>query len=79
LRQAHFGFVAAMLRAEPADVLLWLRAGLPYIREGDWDSGEGFGFIASAVIDWILLTSWLARATGDTASVAALRLPFRDR
>src|SRR3954454_10380238 len=46
--------VAAEYETEPAAVLTWLRAGLPYAQEGDWHTGEGFLLRNAWTFDWIL-------------------------
>ena len=33
-------------------LLVWLRRGMPYAKEGDWASGAGFLLVPSWVIDW---------------------------
>ena len=55
--------------------LIWLKAGLPYWKEGDWESGEGFQFIAHWVFDWLTLTLIASDAGGEQESAAKLRLP----
>src|SRR4051812_12766604 len=34
--------VAELSRVTQADVLTWFRLGMPYVAEGDWESGAGF-------------------------------------
>jgi hypothetical protein len=42
-----------------ADQLLtWLKAGMPYIAEGDWGTGQGFTLRPHWVIDFYCLFYW---------------------
>ena len=44
--------IAEVSRATPADVLRWLRAGMPFQLEGDWKTGKGFRIPLSWALDW---------------------------
>jgi hypothetical protein len=68
--------VAATLFAggDRSAVLVWLRAGLPYVEAGNWETGEGFLLNSSWTIDWgRWVTAW-AEDSGDYVSARELRL-----
>lgn len=70
--------LAELVGADPADVLRWLRAGMPYHVRGDFESGDGFTIRASHAIDWLGLVHRAALAADAVRYVAgALRLPGR--
>jgi hypothetical protein len=60
--------------ASREDVLTWLRAGLPFAVEGDWETGEGFEFISYHVIDWHLLLNAALYANSDEVTAKRLAL-----
>ncbi|MBZ9748300.1 hypothetical protein LB516_24010 [Mesorhizobium sp. CO1-1-7] len=65
----------AVIIGHPASsVLTWLRAGLPYVKRGDFETGAGFTLRAPWLIDWLCSTSFIARKSGDSASAAKLKL-----
>ena len=33
-------------------ILKWLRAGMPFAQEGDWETGDGFVLVSHWVLDW---------------------------
>jgi len=68
------GEMAELTGEEPETLLQWLRAGLPYVVEGDWESGTGFAFKPAWVLDWVMALSCLAKLTGDRNNAAKLRL-----
>jgi hypothetical protein len=47
------------------NIIVWLRAGLPYAVEGDWASGRGFVLRPSWVIEWIAAISSRASTPAD--------------
>ena len=54
---------ARMCGWEPEQVLTWLRAGMPYVEAGDWETGEGFVLNSAWTLDWhVLVASRLLRA-----------------
>src|SRR5215204_88798 len=55
--------------------LIWLKAGLPYWKEGDGETGDGFQFVAHWVLDWLTLALIAADAGGEQVCAAKLRLP----
>lgn len=62
--------VAQMLETEPAEVLVWTRAGLPFARKGNPKDGTGYLFYLPAVIDWTVLMHralWIAERNGHRA------------
>lgn len=67
-----------LIGASRQQVLSWLRAGMPYTGEGDWQTGDGFCFITAHVIDWHLLMSAGLHAHGDEATAKRLRLIGSD-
>lgn len=68
--------VAAALFAggDRSAVLTWLRAGMPFAIEGDWESGEGFVLICHWMIDWGRWATTWAEESGDHVSARELRL-----
>ena len=67
--------VAEWFSVSKSDVLTWLRAGMPYLLEGNFETGVGFVLSAPWTIDWVLVTSALAEAEGDNISMSQLCLP----
>ena len=55
-------------------VLTWLRAGMPYAKEGDWETGEGFLLRPSWIIDWHLLVCGYAKLTGHEKLLRTLQM-----
>jgi hypothetical protein len=67
--------IAAMYAGgDRSAVLTWLRAGLPYAVEGDWETGDGFVLVSHWVMDWGLWAAVRADQSGDNVSARALRL-----
>jgi hypothetical protein len=56
--------VSEMFEVAPADVLNWLRAGMPYVQKGDWTTGEGFRFFVAWVMDWVVFVTAYASHRG---------------
>jgi len=66
---------ATMFAAGDRDaVLIWLRVGLPYAVEGNWETGEGFWLAISWMMEWGVHTTMRADASGDWATARELRL-----
>ena len=59
---------------EPAALLTWLRAGMPYVRAGDFGTGQGFLLRPAWILDWMIVMGCLAHAFGDIESVRKLKL-----
>jgi len=59
------------------DVVVWLRAGMPYVKAGDFRTGDGFLLSAPWCVDWVIAAASLARAAGDNVAAEVLRLPWR--
>jgi hypothetical protein len=57
-------------------LLTWLRAGLPYVQEGDFETGEGFTFRSTHVFDWL---SALICISGSEAEQRKLRIDWVGR
>ena len=66
---------ALLLGVDTQSVLLWLRAGMPYVKEGDFETGAGFRLRPSWVLDWMLTLSTVCLLTEDEPARRALRLP----
>jgi hypothetical protein len=45
-------------------VLACLRAGMPYVEAGDWESGKGFVLRTAHAIDWMNHTGFALRTLG---------------
>jgi hypothetical protein len=56
--------IAEFSGVAPADVLAWLRAGMPYWLEGDWTTGKGFQIPLPWAIDWQVLVTGYATHVG---------------
>lgn len=56
---------AACSDVRRADVLNWLRAGMPYLVEGNWATGEGFRIPVRWAMDWQVLVSGYAAHSGQ--------------
>ena len=67
--------VAQIFGVERGAVLTWLRAGLPYAKAGDWQTGEGFELYAHWVCDWIVLTGIASDAGCENLAAAELQIP----
>ena len=67
--------IAGEYRVEPEAVLVWLRAGMPYVQEGDWRTGGGFVLRPAWVFDWVLALLCLETAPGQQPAGRKLRLP----
>ena len=66
---------AAMFASGDRDaVLVWLRAGAPFSREGDWTTGDGFWLVIPWLMDWGVHATARADASGDWATARELRL-----
>jgi hypothetical protein len=50
---------------EPEIVLTWVRAGMPYSKVGDWNTGKGFMFHPPHVFDWHLFVGAALEHMGD--------------
>jgi hypothetical protein len=61
-------------RGDRSAVLTWLRAGLPYAEQGDWETSAGFILVSHWVLDWGLALRVRADLTGDQESMRKLRL-----
>jgi hypothetical protein len=55
-------------------LLTWLRAGLPYVEAGDFETGDGFILRPAWVIDWEISLQCIARATGDRSTARKLQI-----
>ena len=66
---------ADLLAVDRDAVLTWLRAGMPYSVEGDWQTGEGFEIVLSWAIDWVVMVHGLAVHQGAEKAARRLRLP----
>lgn len=64
--------VAATFLLEPPDILRWLRAGCPYVQEGDWETGEGFVLHGPWVSEWAGLVMTRLDQAGNIALEQAL-------
>ena len=59
---------------EPEDVLTWLRAGCPYLTEGDWRTGAGFVLRFSWAAEWASLMLTRVTNANDWQAQKALGL-----
>jgi hypothetical protein len=66
---------AVLIGVDAHSVLLWLRAGMPYVEEGDFETGAGFGLRPSWVLDWMLTLNIVCDLTKDEPARRKLRLP----
>ena len=69
--------IDAFARAVSGDrgtVLVWLRAGLPFVEPGDWATGDRFKIHFAAGLDWHIAAHALATATGNREAMTLLRL-----
>lgn len=62
--------VANLMGVLEGDVLMWLRAGLPYAEAGDFATGQGFKLVPSWTIDWLSAI----RALADDSTARRLRI-----
>src|SRR3954471_12596802 len=53
------GQMAADYGVSVETVLTWLHAGMPYLEEGDWHTGDGFVLRPAWVFDWIMALTCL--------------------
>ena len=65
---------ATLLNESPQTLLLWLRSGCPYRREGNWDNGEGFVVRLSWLIEWSALVIHAARSVNEKEFLKRLHL-----
>jgi hypothetical protein len=65
---------ADALGSDVRTVLTWLRAGMPYVEEGDWETGKGFVLRFSWAFDWYLLAYSVAHRPGERDAGRALGL-----
>ena len=66
--------MAAVLGKEPSIVLDWLRAGAPYLKEGDWENGEGFRLCSAHIIDWTIAMHSDLECRGESGLIRRLGL-----
>jgi hypothetical protein len=66
---------AEMFGIADKTVLLWLRAGAPYISAGDWTTGTGFVIDLSHVVGWLILVAAHLIHIGRNDLYEALQLP----
>ncbi len=66
--------IADVHKVSPEVVLDWLRAGLPYARTGDWDTGEGFVLQYHWTWSWLQSTATTLQLNGEQALLRRLRL-----
>lgn len=64
--------VTVFADGKPDRVLTWLKAGLPYWTEGEWETGKGFVFIAHWIVDFLSLIGREIRESGDRRSARVL-------
>ena len=50
-----FDQIAQTFGVAASDVLVWIRAGLPYVEKGDPSDGAEYLFHVSTVLDWLAL------------------------
>jgi hypothetical protein len=60
-------------------VVIWLRSGMPYAREGDWATGAGFVLVPSWVIDWQAKLTVLNKLFGDQHTARQLAIDEAHR
>jgi hypothetical protein len=65
---------AKLFQQDRAAILTWLRAGMPYLKAGDWKTGEGFELLAHWIFDWITLALIASDAGGEQEAAAELKL-----
>jgi hypothetical protein len=53
-------------------LVIWLRSGMPYAREGDWATGTGFVLVPSWVIDWQAKLTVLNKLFGNKLTARQL-------
>jgi hypothetical protein len=73
-RLKPIGTVTQMYGFTCVDALVWLRAGLPYAGEGDWETGEGFVLDTAWTFDWLVLVHGHAVLVGQEQAIHTLRL-----
>jgi hypothetical protein len=71
-----FAETCADYKVDPDTLLTWLRAGLPYVDEGDFETGESFTFRSAHVFDWL---SALICVSGSEAEQRKLRIDWVGR
>jgi hypothetical protein len=47
-------------------LLMWLRAGMPYVTAGSWETGDGFHLCPAWTIDWYITTKAVVQASGSS-------------
>jgi hypothetical protein len=70
------GEAAAMFGEEPETLLCWLRCGMPFVKAGSWETGDGFLLSPPWVFDWKMSLVCLAKFSGDPISAQKLRVRF---
>lgn len=66
--------IADVHKVSPEVVLDWLRAGLPYVKTGNWDTGEGFILHFHWTWSWLNSTATTLLVNGEQALLRRLRL-----
>ena len=66
--------IAEMSDVRPADVLCWLKAGMPYAEEGNWRTGAGFRIPLIWAMDWQVLICGYAAHRGQECLAKKLGL-----
>ena len=70
------GGAAHMTGFEAEQILTWLRAGMRFIEQGDWETGQGFVLNSGWLIDWAILLRRAVVTTGDQAAAHELRIEW---
>ncbi len=65
---------AELFRVERETVVTWLRAGMPYVKAGNFETGIGFKLRPSWVIQWMVTLSMLSEISGNHRARKELRL-----
>ncbi len=66
--------IAAAHKVSVATVLDWIRAGLPCVRTGNWNTGEGFILHFHWTWSWLQSTATTLHFNGEHALLQRLRL-----
>jgi hypothetical protein len=66
---------AGMLGEDDKTALHWLRAGAPFVSEGNWSTGTGFVIDLSHVVGWLILVAAHLAHIGRDDLHERLRLP----
>jgi hypothetical protein len=53
--------VSQLFGHEVTDVVCWLRAGMPYEKAGNWETGEGFRLKLIWTMEWVVLVEAYGR------------------